>query len=250
MNGFTLKIIALVTMFIDHIAAAFPHIFHPDFRLIGRLSFPIFAFLIAEGFRRTRDPKKFVIRLAIFALISEVPFDWTFPRGLEPWHVNPFYNTNIFVTLTLAGIGIYLYKKMQPEWGWVALMPGTAAALIANVLGSDFAAPGVILIMAMYLIPNKKYIIPVMIGFCVLQFGGFYSGVLRFVSAYSFYTAMSFYGDQIWHGILMTLATLLAVLFMLSYNGKRGPGWKWFFYAAYPAHLLVLGVLVSLGVFV
>ena len=77
MSAFTLKMIALVTMIIDHVGA----VFFPEIiwlRYIGRISMPIYAFLLVQGYQHTRDFKRYVIRMAIFAVVSEVPYDLLF----------------------------------------------------------------------------------------------------------------------------------------------------------------------------
>ncbi len=104
MTSFALKIIAIVSMFCDHFGDAYIGSFS-FFNLIGRIAFPIFAFQISEGFIHTKSIKKYFLRLGIFALISQIPF-WLF--------VHKFLGTNdlslnVFFTLFLGLLGIYLY---------------------------------------------------------------------------------------------------------------------------------------------
>ena len=103
MTAFTLKIIALTAMFIDHIAVVFPDTVPLWFRAIGRLAFPIFAYLLAEGFRHTRSKEKLLMRLLAFAAISEIPYDLVMGNT-----INSATNTNIFYTLFLGGVAIWL----------------------------------------------------------------------------------------------------------------------------------------------
>jgi len=118
MSAFILKIIALTTMLIDHVGAVSAGHIPFYFRIIGRLAFPIFVYLIAEGFRHTRNPKKFLLRLFIFAIISEPFFDWSVGRwrnylaGYSPWTVDFIRNTNIFYTLFLGGLAIVVFQHL------------------------------------------------------------------------------------------------------------------------------------------
>ena len=100
LSGSTLKLIAIVTMFIDHLGVVafetqISNYMVPYYimRLIGRLAFPIFCFLLVEGFFHTRDVKKYALRLLVFAFISEIPFDLAFNRQLFYWrHQNVFFH--------------------------------------------------------------------------------------------------------------------------------------------------------------
>ena len=108
MTGFHLKLIALTTMFIDHIGA----VFFPQvtlLRVIGRISFPLYAFLIAEGCRYTRNRGRYALGLGAFALISELPYDLALhPEFLEYglWGQNFLFQTNIFYTMFFAVAGL------------------------------------------------------------------------------------------------------------------------------------------------
>ncbi len=132
--GFHLKLIALVAMIVDHVGAAFPM---PDiFRVIGRLSFPIYAFLIAEGCRHTRNLHRYLFRLGLFALISEVPFDWAFGVILMDEkipRIDFLRHTNVFYTLFFAVAAIYTYEALRCQPRKVQLA-GAAFGILGTFL--------------------------------------------------------------------------------------------------------------------
>ena len=92
MSSFVLKIIAIITMFIDHLGYAIFGKFS-CFNYIGRLSFPIFAFQISEGYIHTKNLKKYFLRLFLFALVSQIPF------MLFHSIISRDFSLNIFFTL-------------------------------------------------------------------------------------------------------------------------------------------------------
>jgi len=235
MNAFALKIIALVTMIIDHIGVVFPETFGFEFRVIGRVAFPIYVFLIAEGFRHTKSPGKFLARLFAFAMLSEPVFDWALLGASFPWGVNFLAETNIFYTLFLGGAAIVVYEKIREKFdSVVAILPMFVLAGLAEVvLTSDYGAYGVVFIFIMYVIKRKNFSLAVMAVLCVWQ----HEWMLREAFSYGFDTI----APIVW---LMIPATLVPVLLVAFYNGKRGPGLKWFFYASYPVHLAVLAVVL------
>jgi hypothetical protein len=148
---FILKIIAVLAMLIDHSAKAFEaHLSFETYmlmRTIGRIAFPLFAFCLAEGCRKTGDMKKFLLRLGIFALISEIPYDMLFaaewgwslnqfiayyPSKLLgtlsdtalnnaialpfSYYENNFYGfQNVFFTLFFGAMAIYFYKRYHED---------------------------------------------------------------------------------------------------------------------------------------
>ena len=251
--GSTLKIIAMVCMLIDHTAAVLfdrilisrgllnavnasdggasflstgntAVIYYADMimRAIGRISFPIFCFLLIEGFMHTHDVKKYALNLGIFALVSEIPFDLAFAG-------KPFYldYQNVFFTLFIGLVMmIFLQKidsKAQKDAGawqranWKVsvgkLLVIVAACAVATLLKTDYSAMGILTIVLMYnMRKNKMYCIG--IGCAVL-------------------TLLS----------LNEITCFLAMIPVHFYNGKRGLNLKYPFYAFYPVHLLILVVI-------
>ena len=252
MSAFTLKIIALTAMIIDHTGSVFSVYTPSYFRVIGRLAFPIFVYLIAQGFRHTKSPEKFLLRLFIFAIISEPAFDWALMRsiniltGYSPWAVNFFRHTNIFYTLFLGGMAVYTFKWLydillrkistldddtaRAMSIFFAMLPVLFFMHMAELLTTDYGAYGVLFIFLMYVIKSKKLMLLVFAIMNVLQHRYTLMFLIEGIPV-----------DPQW--LWMIPATLLTVPLIAFYNGKRGPGFKLFFYAAYPVHLVILAVL-------
>jgi hypothetical protein len=229
---FTLKIIALVTMLIDHAGAVFPEVFgFPPaganiFRVIGRVSFPIFVYLLAEGFRHTKNRQKFLVRLGLFALISEVPYDLAFGNDL-----NFIARTNIFYTLFLGGATITAHEYLRENKSFIASVVALFPFMfLAEALTVDYGAVGVVFIFAVYAAKSPRIRLATMAGFCVLLH---FAMLRHFLQGYSVPTMH----------LAMIPATLFAVLICAFYNGKRGAKLKWIFYALYPTHLLLFAIL-------
>lgn len=235
LTGSTLKWIAIITMLIDHIGASiltkrllymswYPEEFGGvtrEFiaqydqlyyimratRTIGRISFPIFCFLLVEGFLRTKNLKKYLSRMALFALLSEIPFDLVFAATPVYWGYQ-----NVMITLLIGMLAMYgckiIEEKIPDKMGqFVACCACFAVgAAVAEFLKVDYGAKGILPIMVLYLLRHFK----------LYQMLG---GALSFV----------------WE-----LPAPLSFLFISCYNGKRGMKMKYFFYLFYPAHLLVL----------
>ncbi len=210
LNGFHLKMIAIITMLIDHTGAILlPQYF--DLRIIGRLSFPIFCFLLVEGAMHTKDIKKYMIRLGAFAVISEVPFDIAFFRSLLH-----FQNQNVFFTLLIGVVAIWISKSLMKKseefvFGFEQGIVFGVAAVVAELLHCDYGAYGILIIGAMYAFHDKFY----------FMFGS-YAVLTYFLS-----TGIQRYST-------------LALVPIGLYNGKRGPQIKILFYLFYPVHLLIL----------
>lgn len=213
-SSFTLKLIAIITMLIDHIGATmFPE--HIGLRIIGRIAFPIFCFLIVEGYFHTRDVKKYLIRLFIFALISEVPFDLAFNKG-----INFFSDTNVFFTLFFGLSALICIDNLRTKDDLSTGMRVLCGALLilsivgAFLLTTDYSSGGVVVILVFYLFrehPIQKYIALGLVLYIV--FG-----------------AIEFCG-------------ILSIIPIQLYNQKKGPSLKYAFYIFYPGHLLILWII-------
>lgn len=212
LTGNKLKMTAMITMVIDHIGAAiiekgFPYAWKIDMvlRIIGRLSFPIFCFLLAEGFVHTRDRKKYASRLLGFALISEVPFDLAFYDSVfYIGHQNVFFTLFIGI-LVLTGLQRFRNSLLKQV---AVILAGSAAAL---VLRCDYDAAGVILISLMYLLRYDKTLMLV-------------SGAVMSAAQ-----SVGCFG-----------AAALAYIPISAYNGERGQmKLKYTFYWFYSIHLLL-----------
>lgn len=244
-SGSALKIIAVISMFIDHTGAAFlgrmlagfdmlpdllgdsiilrlfPWMLDWDrlvqvyyaMRYIGRIAFPIYCFLLVEGFDHTRDVKKYALRLGVFALVSEIPFDLCFNASIIE-----FSYQNVFFTL-LIGLLVMAAADRCRVRRWfenpvadrtcrylftaLAVAAGVAAA---ELLGTDYAGTGVVCIMVLYLFRNQK-------------------------------AAQAIAGATVFS---WEITAPLAFLPILAYNGRRGLNLKYFFYGFYPLHLILI----------
>jgi len=107
----TLKVIAILSMVVDHIGFGFfPAV--PIFRIIGRIAMPVFAFGIAEGYHYTSDLKKYITRLTIFGLVAQVPFIFFFNM----------FELNIIFTLAFSLYFIYFIDKKKYFWAGAILL--------------------------------------------------------------------------------------------------------------------------------
>lgn len=229
MNAFLLKIFAMIIMLTDHIGALLIPADTEAYiicRSIGRLAFPIFCFLLVEGFYHTRDVKKYMKRLAVFALISEIPFDLAFSGRTSK--LSFLLQQNVFFTLLIGLVVLYGMKFVEKKYEkrslligllqGLCVLTGCAAAIFLN---TDYSFMGVLLIVAFYIFRGNKVLLTL---------------ALFFVTNYT--------------GFPLEGLASLSVLFILNYNGKKGPqGNKYFYYIFYPAHILILYFISLLPMF-
>ena len=221
-------------MTIDHTG----YIIYPDnywFRFAGRLAFPIFCFLIVQGFLHTKDdPKrigKYLLRLGLFALISEIPFDKCFH------HVTLEYQSqNVFITLFLGLLALYGLEKLDEHY--LGFVPPIIALFLSYWMKSDYSYLGIFMIFGFYAIEiccddDKKKAMALFAIITVFICGELIKGKANYQEVYDTFC------EKRW----FYLGTYFAIIPLMMYNGERGFKNKWLklaFYAYYPAHLLVL----------
>ena len=268
LSGYHLKLIALITMLTDHIAAVVIwRVYSASYRItasmqlsdnlgdkiivwvaenqdvvfslyewmryIGRMAFPIYCFLLVEGFLHTRNVAKYAGRLALFALISEIPFDLALYG--QWWS---YSSNNVFFTLVLGLLAIWALsyverfhefwqeKQWEPILGRILTLSAGLIVVVGfgafaeMVLFTDYGLGGVVAIAVLYLLRGQK--------------------MIAFAGAVLVLTVIT--GDI----EILALAMLYPIM---RYDGSRGKNMKYVFYAFYPVHLLILALIcIGLGV--
>lgn len=268
-----LKWIASITMLLDHVAYGliyqvfmfrlFPQVqwlpgLYNVMRRLGRLAFPLYIFMMVDGFYYTRDRRKYLGRLALFSLISEIPFDIGINMTLlsKPPFFLEFDSQNVFFTQTIGFMAIWLMDTFlaggrdygrghRREWIKLLFRPssllvialvGTAGGWAAWVLKTDYSYYGVLAIMAAYLVRP--------LGAGWLETAA--TALVLTLGQASWMIPRTGFAGYLAKGSLFEVFSFLAVLVIIFYNGKKGrssTAGKWGFYCFYPAHLLLIGLL-------
>lgn len=233
LSGSALKILAIITMLIDHIGAfvVYPYLagnnvsnyeevfnLYYIMRIMGRVAFPIFVFLLVEGIKHTKDIRKYILRMFIFAMISEVPFVLAAEKEIKGITM-----TNVFFTLTTGLIICAIieklldYKKLSHVV--ICALSVFIGGVFVRVMDTDYGIYGVFAVLAGYIISRftnnikERYsYIATISGICLVLIciGG------------------------------LEIFAVLSILPICFYNGSRGIKLKYVFYGFYPVHLLVL----------
>lgn len=236
-----LKLIASITMLIDHIGAVLVYslylsawnagnyalsnqmaLIYEPLRIIGRIAFPIYCFLLVEGFHYTRDRKKYVIRLVIGMLLSEIPFDLSLSGRID------WVSSSVMVTLLLGCLMMAGMDCFHGFWKLLAIPPFYG---IAELLGTDYGGHGIALIAMLALtkgLPREKLLRT--IGFVILLWFG------PDVHVGPFAVPMELFG-------------LIGLIPMFLYDGRkltRNKWIQWGFYLFYPVHLFILWLIERL----
>jgi len=223
LSGSSLKIIAIILMLIDHIGAVVlyhgyllpnapiaegtpiydVYIFYQVLRFIGRSAFPIFCFLLVQGFLHTSNKRNYATRLFAFALISEIPFDIAIDNALISFRAQ-----NVFFTLLIGFFVLWLMEKWSDKI-YLQLFVVALGMGLAYLLRTDYSYWGILLISILYFFRTVLIVQTV-------------AGSLS---------------------LLWEAPAILSFIPINMYNKKRGISMKYFFYIFYPAHLLVLALI-------
>ena len=225
LNRNHLKIIAVLSMLVDHIGVIFfPKIIF--LRIVGRISFPIFAFFVAEGWHYTHNKARYAILLFVFALVSFVPHLLAFKT---------FALDILFTFLISLGFIELLNLAISEKQLALKILKFVAAGIIIIVLLLlepfgliEYGVCGVLVVAAFYYYREHKF----------LKY--FFFAVLMLLLT----TRQVVFAGAFSLGAAVQIFSLLALPFLMLYNGQKGKlNLKYLFYIFYPAHLLVLGII-------
>ena len=212
-----LKLIACLTMLVDHIGYVF--LPYPILRIIGRLAYPIYAFLLCQGLQHTKNPRKYLLRMLLVLLITELPYDLLF-RG--EWTLE---HQNVMFTLLLGLLmGLCIRKASALPVKLLLVVP---FALLAELARTDYGGYGILIIALFLFSQNVRH--PRL----------FEAAGLFFLSLFMSQSAVLIWGFP----VPIQLFTLVALIPISLYNGKKStaaPVLQWGFYLFYPVHLVIL----------
>ena len=244
-NSFTLHIIAMALMLLDHLQATVLSDYAVLTRL-GRLAFPIFAFMIAEGFYHTKNVKKYLLRMLFFALISEIPFNLMVGSSV-------FYyaHQNVMWTFLLAILSLLIFEKLKEKHIIMQIIFIPSTVLIFYLIGMftlvDYHGEGILMVMLFYFTRAKKDTpLRQRLVLMLVQVLGMY--YINCEMLKGLVIPVELFGHTF--EIVQQGLALLALPIIWCYSTKQGPynkAIKYFYYLFYPAHLLVLGLIVYFG---
>lgn len=284
LTSYAIKWIAIVTMVLDHTAAilvwdaytttlyatgrADAQLWYDLYTLmrhIGRIAFPLFCFLLAEGFAHTHSRPKYAWRLFLFALISEWPYDFAlYGTGIEFTA-----HQNVMFTLLVGFLALWGGEAVgQLVDRGIARMKarrsGTTAALGAH---SPAPSPDAAAVSAGVRADGTRTLtLPTILATIVFVLAGAWVADVTEMSYHAFGVLLigalylgrgkpwlqlvlgsALVGWYCWdHADLFEIYAVIGLALLPLYNGRRGPSMKWFFYVFYPAHLLILALIERL----
>lgn len=240
LNKAQLQFVAVIAMTIAHFCFLFsniPVLYYSTFA-VGRITVIIMSFFVAEGYYKTHDLKRYILRMAIFAAISQIPF-YLFDTASIPTSFRSFvggniYHMNVIYTLLIGLIALAAIKSKLHIT--VKLLSVIICLLLVKY--SDWRYVPVLLIISAGLFPEKCRIQLLLFAFVIL--------IKCIERAYGL--ALDFLDDRIidGHNFIMFIcqfASFFALPFLAAYNGEKGNMPRLGFYIFYPLHLLIAGLM-------
>ena len=233
----TLHILAMALMLMDHLwATLLPA--QEWLTCVGRLAFPIFAFMAVEGYFHTHDFKKYALRMLLFAVISEIPFDFMYGGT---W----FYlvHQNVIWTLLMGLLGIRLMEAVrEKQKTWVYLLVSVIVAIAGALLGTlcmvDYYGAGILTIFIFYFFRERKW-------WCLLgQVAALYWVNVELLGGLMY--PVHLFGMEF--EICQQGLALLALIPIWLYHGRQGyhsKPFQYICYAFYPVHMLILVLVLN-----
>lgn len=215
MSIFSIKIIACIAMFLDHIKFAIPAMENNITIYIGRMAFPLFAFFTTEAYIHTKSLKKYYFRLFVFAIISQIPF-MLFRTLVGEWKM-----LNIIFTLLLGLTAILIYDKGEDKF--ISLVLVGCIAYFGYILRVDYGWYGILSVFIIYLFKNKKVLL-----------------VIAYSILLAIYYKIRDMDLLIIENLKYFVCSLIPIFLICLYNGKLGKKAKYFFYIFYPVHMLIV----------
>lgn len=232
MSSFFLKVFALIFMIIDHVG----YLIFPDkiiFRIIGRLAMPLFAYQMAVGFSHTRNKKKHILKLLLFAIICQVPYNLLAGPNTVP---------NIIFTFVIALLIIFVLENIKPfefnnetkkvqNFNLLNLLISTCITIflfwLVIYIKSDYSWYAVALTVMFYFTLNKKIL-----------------SILLFFVLACIYSYLYIYTNNTMQ--LLAVFSLFDIFFICLFNGKKGYKFSWVFYALYAFHFIPIVIINNL----
>ncbi|MBI9009363.1 MAG: hypothetical protein JEZ05_04965 [Tenericutes bacterium] len=225
MNRNVIKFIAAFSMFLDHFAVAILDVnstIYLVFRILGRIAFVLFAYMIAEGFFKTSNLKKYFLRLLAFAVAIELfIIGYFFVSG-----VDYILHFNVIWPLVFGLLGLIILKQKK-IWFRLLVIP---LVFLAEYINTPYGAYGVLMIMIFALYQNNvtKLLFLIALNFLFIE--------VPLLSYLNLGHLARYESDMWWQW-----CSLVPMIFIFLYNGKLGKlNTKWFFYIFYPLHLVVI----------
>ncbi len=249
-NKSQLQYIAIIAMVIDHVSYFVPLPAYYLCRFIGRITIVIMSYFIAEGYYRTHDLNKYIMRMGIFAAASQVPF-YLYEHGAQLPHdlyhllTGLYFGRNVMFTLFLGLclltilrseykivwklLAVFAAWKLakHSDWDWFCLMWVCAFGLLHGNTKGQMCAAGAIVFLRVI-----KCMIPVI--------SLFVKNLSPDVDVLALLMAVLEYRQFTFIFAVAQFGGLLAIPLLKRYNGERGNAPRMLFYVFYPAHLLLL----------